>query len=156
MHSKFLNLVGHVIRKSTKELPADAVLRETLKAQVGLRPEHGTEMSRAVFSYYRWLGWLDQKQAFSAQIDRALELASRFRARPESFSATELMARAIPEWTRNEMAVTEDWTRAIQTEPILWLRARAGQGGTLAGILEGCRTFGRDSLSDILQYRGLI
>jgi len=156
MHSKLLDLVERVIRKSTKEHPADAVLRETLKAQVGLRPEHGTEVSRAVFSYYRWLGWLDQKQEFSAQIDRALDLTSRFSARPESFSATELMDRAVPGWIKNEMTVTSDWVRAIQAEPKLWLRARPGQGGTLAGILEGCRTFGRGHLSDTLSYRGLM
>src|SRR5258708_1029796 len=103
MHSKLLDLVERVIRKSTKEHPADALLRETLKAQVGLRPEHATEVSCAVFSYYRWLGWLDQKQEVNAQIDRALELTSRFSARPESFSAAELMERAVPSWAKNEM-----------------------------------------------------
>src|SRR5260221_6450003 len=103
MHVKFLNLVEHVLRKSTKERPADAVLRETLKAQVALRPEHATEVTRAVFAFYRWRGWLDQNQEISAQIDRALDLTSRISARPERFPANELMDRAVPAWIMNAM-----------------------------------------------------
>jgi 16S rRNA (cytosine967-C5)-methyltransferase len=55
---------------------------------------------------------------------------------------------------KEEMEITPDWARAIQSEPRIWLRARPGQGGKLAAKLGDCKVFGQGALADILEYCG--
>ncbi len=125
-------------------------------------PADARDISRAVFAYYRWLGWLDRNQPVAAQVNQSLELAQRFAETPGSFSDAELMARAVPAWAQEEMEVTADWARAIQDEPVLWLRAKRGQGEALATKLgdgavvaqAAAAESGEATLPDALLYEG--
>lgn len=152
--SPTLALAARVLRMADREHPADTVLRQELKAQRRLSPEEAGLVSRAVFAYYRWRGWLADVKSIDEQIERALELSVRFAREPKSFSDAELVARAIPAWLEAEMEITPAWARALQGEPRLWLRARLGRGKELAGKLGDCHNFGDGSLPEILEYLG--
>lgn len=152
--SPILALAARVLRAADREHRADAVLRQELKAQRRLPPEQAGQVSRAVFSYYRWQGWLAELKSIDERIERALNLSERFARDPMSFSDAELGARAIPAWLETEMEITPAWLRALQAEPRLWLRARLGQGRELARKLGDCRSFGDGALAEILEYQG--
>ena len=125
-------------------------------------PADAREISRAVFAYYRWLGWLDRNQPIAAQVNQSLELARRFVDAPASFPDAELTARAVPAWAREEMEITADWARSIQEEPVLWLRAKQGQGEALARKLGSGAVYAQTAaaesseatLPDALLYEG--
>jgi 16S rRNA (cytosine967-C5)-methyltransferase len=152
--SGVLCLAERIIRAASREHPADAMLRAELRAQHGLSRETGAQVSKAVFAYFRWRGWLDSGRLIREQIEHALTLAERYATRPDSFSDAELMARAVPGWLATVMEPMPTWVRVLQTEPRLWLRARRGRGRALAGKLGHCRAFGEGPLADILEYRG--
>jgi 16S rRNA (cytosine967-C5)-methyltransferase len=154
MERNLLNLAATVIQRSSRERPADEVLRSQLKTQRGLSQIRSAQVSRAVFTYYRWFGWLDQREPLEDQIDHALQLARKFAENPLEFSDDDLKNRVVPEWLSDEMEITPDWLRAIQAEPKVWLRARPGQGGALAAKLGDCKIFGADALQHILEYHG--
>jgi len=59
LDDKLLSLVSEVIQRSTRQRWADAVLRDLLKRHGGLSRNQSAAISRAVFSYYRWFGWLE-------------------------------------------------------------------------------------------------
>jgi 16S rRNA (cytosine967-C5)-methyltransferase len=152
--SPALSLAERVVRASDREHPADAVLRVETKAQRDLSPEERTQASAAVFAFFRWRGWLNPQQPVCDQIESALALAQKYSRQPDSFSDAELVARAVPGWVAAAMEVSPGWARALQTPPRLWLRARRGQGKTLADKLRDCRLFGQGTLSDTVEYRG--
>jgi 16S rRNA (cytosine967-C5)-methyltransferase len=154
MEKKLLSLTATIIQRSSREHPADSVLRSHLKAQRELSQIQGAMVSRAVFAYFRWFGWLDQRQSLHDQIDSALQLARKFIENPLEFSDNDFKTRAVPEWLHNEMDVTPLWLRAIQSEPKIWLRARRGQGEALAAKLGDCKVFGSGPLVEILKYCG--
>jgi 16S rRNA (cytosine967-C5)-methyltransferase len=149
-----LALAERIILGADREHPADGVLRQELKSQKGLTPGDATRVSAAVFAYYRWYGWFDAAHPLTKNIRRAVELSARFAQSPQSFSDSELVNRSVPAWVQQEVQVTAAWARAIQAEPELWLRARAGQGKALARKLGHCSPFGRDYCADILRYNG--
>jgi 16S rRNA (cytosine967-C5)-methyltransferase len=155
MHSSLIALVERILLGADRSHPADALLREELKAARGLYPEDPREITRAVFSYFRWLGWLEQKQPLPDQVMQALSLADQFARTPNSFSEADLLARTIPSWVSTELDLTADWVRSLQNEPKLWLRARRGQGDALSAQLGDCYAFGPDPLAEILEYRGV-
>jgi 16S rRNA (cytosine967-C5)-methyltransferase len=136
-----------------REKPADAALRETFK-RLRLPPFDATEISRMVFTHYRWRGWLADEKDFKSGIRDALERAGRFHGNPSSIPIDALRAKAVPGWTAEEVRLSDDWLRSLQQEPRLWLRSRRGQGSVLAGRLGGCRSFGKDALADVLEYSG--
>jgi 16S rRNA (cytosine967-C5)-methyltransferase len=137
-----LALAASIIQAADKQHPADLVLREKMRSIRGLsRAQTGT-VSRAVFGYYRWYGWLDHRRPITAQLKRALDLANGFAERPESFSDEKLLARTLPSWTASQMEITREWVRTLQTEPKLWLRARHGHGQELAGKLHHAKACG--------------
>jgi len=115
--------------------------------------EQTKEIASAVFNYFRWFGWLDQRKPLSGQINYAQELARAFKARPESFSDGKLVERVVPGWVHGQMDVSPEWARAVQREPNLWLRARKGQGRALVEKL-GAARLEKDSLPDAVQYKG--
>jgi len=154
LDDKLLSLVSEVIQRSTRQRWADAVLRDLLKRQGGLSRNQSAAISRAVFSYYRWFGWLEPSGQMDEQIDRAKALAERFAQQPASFSDDELVARGVPRWLKEETEISPQWIRALQAEPRLWLRARRGQGKALAEKLGDSHVLGEGLLSDILEYRG--
>ena len=69
MTGLLLSLAERVIRAAGGDHPADKILRDVLRAERGLPGEHATCVSRAVFGYYRWRGWLDPHEPLSAQIE---------------------------------------------------------------------------------------
>jgi 16S rRNA (cytosine967-C5)-methyltransferase len=148
------SLIERVLRAADREHPADDVLRLELKSRRDLEPGEATELSRAVFAYFRWRNWLNSGESLSSQIDRALELSDRFANAPEEFPDEELIARAVPGWLKDEMEISASWARSLQAEPKLWLRAQRGQGRALAARLGECRVFGEGRLEDTLEYFG--
>jgi 16S rRNA (cytosine967-C5)-methyltransferase len=151
MEDTLLNLAAAIIGKADKEHPADTVLREKLRV-AGRMPRSATgEVSRAVFAYYRWFGWLDHRRPVTAQLKRALDLDSGYAERPESFSDEKLLPRCVPAWTASQVEVSVPWIRALQAQPRLWLRARLGQGKALARKLGRARACG---LPDSVLYFG--
>jgi 16S rRNA (cytosine967-C5)-methyltransferase len=147
-------LASEVIRKSSREHPADAVLRSALRQAGGLTTEEASLITRSVFSYYRWFGWLEKSAPVRERIVRAIYLADRFAKDPGAFTDSELIQNAIPGWVEKEMAITPQWIRFLQTEPKLWLRTRPGHGNSLASELGDCEPFTLDSLLDALHYFG--
>ena len=151
-----------VIAAASRAKSADAVLRETLRTAGGLTAAESREVSHTVFAYYRWLGWLDRTLPVGRQVEQAMELARRFNDAPEGFSEDELLARAVPAWAREEIKVTPEWAAAIQSEPVLWLRAKRGQGEKLARklgdgavhALTAAAEMGQFTLPDAVFYEG--
>ena len=137
-----LALAAAIIQKADKDHPADMVLREKLRLAGRLLRSQTGEVSRAVFAYYRWYGWLDHRRPVTAQLKRALDLDSGYAERPESFSDDKLLERCLPEWTASQVEISVDWIRAIQSEPRLWLRAKRGQGKLLARKLHHSKACG--------------
>ena len=146
-----LSIASDVIQRSDREHPADGVLRLELRKQVELSPAMKREISEAVFDYYRWRGWLDRKKPLESRLAHALELAERFRRNPFTLPEAVLRAKAVPEWVADEMNCRLEWLRSLQREPNVWLRARAGQGRTLAKKLRDARV---TALPDAVLYRG--
>ncbi|MCX6895104.1 MAG: RsmB/NOP family class I SAM-dependent RNA methyltransferase [Verrucomicrobia bacterium] len=153
MSSLILQIAAEVIAKSSRDNPADSGLREALKSRRLPTPEQQREISRAVFNYFRWFGWLDAAHPLPGQIKHASELAQAFKERPESFSDDKLVERVATEWVRDQMEISPAWARAIQAEPKLWLRARPGQGAALCEKL-GAAKLEKTLLSDAIHYKG--
>ena len=128
-------IVGAVIGEASRELPADAMLRAKLKCAETISRWDARAVSRAVFTYYRWRGWVDAARPLADQLRYALELATSFEQRPSSISDADLIRQAVPEWISKHMTVTADWARSLQGLPKLWLRAKRGQGLKLAQAL---------------------
>ena len=62
MSPEIIRFAADVIRQSAKDRPADAALREALKANETLTAAQRREIAQAVFTYYRWRGWHDRKR----------------------------------------------------------------------------------------------
>jgi len=153
--SSSLKTAARVVSSVDRDHPADVMLRREFKSRRDLTQQEKTEVTRAVFSFFRWHGWLEGHWKNADQIGKALELTQRFAHRPETFSDEELVARALPEWAKEDMEITPALARSLQAEPRLWLRAKRGQGAAVAKKLADCRIFGPGDLSDTLEYRGL-
>src|SRR6185437_9240507 len=150
--SNFAEFAARIISKSNRTHPADAVLRTELKNAKGFSRAEAGLISEAVFAFYRWRGWLDDTLAIEEQIRRAVELDDSFRKNPKGVSDAELR-RAVPEWTGEHLEISTEWLRSLQTKPELWLRARVGQGKSLAERLGNCWV-GEGALADTIRYEG--
>jgi len=128
-------IAAEVIRKTGKDKPADAALREVLKQIKDLAPFDATEVAKTVFLYYRWHVWLREERGVEAKMRFAIRLNERFQAHPASVPLSELRAHAVPAWTEAEMEVTDAWLVSLQREPKLWLRAKRGTAAALARTL---------------------
>ena len=135
MQRLVLDVAGRVIRRSGRNHPADAVLRTELRDVGNVTAEQRREITNAVFTYFRWFGWLHSKSPVSDQVIAARKLADAFAAHPTQLSDQELVSRAIPAWLAQYMEITPAWARQLQQPPKLWLRARKGQGTQLAARL---------------------
>ena len=140
-----------MVSKSSRENPADVVLRDALASRRAPTDKDMREASRAVFNYYRWLGWMEPDRPLTDQIEYALKIAQLFADKPKSFADEKLVANVAPAWVREQVDVSPAWVRAIQSEPKLWLRARRGQGAGLVGKLGAAKL---DVLPDAVQYKG--
>jgi 16S rRNA (cytosine967-C5)-methyltransferase len=145
------DIAAEVIRSATREKPADAALREVLRQMRDLPSFDATEVSRSVFTYYRWHGWIRDERGVEAKMRRALRLADRFRTNPGSITIAELRAKAVPAWAAEQIESSDDWLRSLQGEPRLWLRAKRGQGRALAGKLGFAQML---TLPDAVAYDG--
>ena len=154
MIESVLRLAERIIRATDRDHPADALLRQALQPQKTFVAGQRTQITRAVFCYFRWLGWLERQRPIAEQIKQALELAQRVARNTSSFSDADLVARAVPDWARTELEITAAFARALQSEPKLWLRAQPSQGRALAEKLGDCRVFSPGTLSDTLEYFG--
>ena len=132
-----LNQAAQVLAGLRPGERADTALRAYFATRRYLRPGARRALSRAVFAYFRWLRWLDERTP-QARIAQAVELQERFEANPGSIKSQALVARAVPDWVREEMEISPEHARQLQREPALWLRARPGTGAQLASQLGDC------------------
>jgi 16S rRNA (cytosine967-C5)-methyltransferase len=148
-----MQLSGTVLRaieqilKESEHKPADAVLRSALRSS-GLNPEQKGLISRSVFTYYRWLGWLERTKPLRGQLENAFYLAENLATVPDD----ELMRRALPGWVHEVMELSPALLRELQSEPRLWLRARPARASELASKLGDCEV--HESVPDALWYYG--
>ena len=147
------SLAIKIIGASSRDRPADTVLRDEFRAQRDIMPSDISAISRTVFNYFRWRGWLDPEQPLEEQIRRSRELAKAFAREPDSFTDDDLVARVGPEWLGMEMDISSGWARAIQAEPRLWLRDHPGQGEDLCEKL-GDAKLACDAFPDAVVYQG--
>ena len=131
------DLAFEVIRSTSREKPADAALREVLKRMRDLPPFDAREVSQLVFAHYRWHGWTTNERNLNAKLRLARQLDERFRLNPETLPWAELRAKAVPSWANEELEVTDEWARQLQTHPALWLRVRASRADAVAQELRG-------------------
>ncbi len=148
---RLIGIAASVVARAAPGKPADAVLRAELRERGGISRGDGRVISRAVFAYYRWYGWLDRKGEVAREMRRALEMDDAFQSGSQCLSDEELR-RAVPDWVFDQMEVSAEWLRSLQKEPVLWLRARPGQGGGLAAKLPETSSSGFSP--DALSYSG--
>jgi 16S rRNA (cytosine967-C5)-methyltransferase len=149
-----LDLAEMIIEKATPRIPADLLLRQTLSRRKRLTRADSAWVSRAVFSYFRWLNWLPANLPIAQRIVGALELADRFAADPRQVPDAELIKRAIPEWTGEQLPVSGPWVRTLQAEPVPWLRARRSSAADVAKLLPGCEPAPFPQFAESFRYRG--
>jgi 16S rRNA (cytosine967-C5)-methyltransferase len=152
--SAVLNETARVLQLVQSGTPADAALREALGRTRHLSsPALRRAASRAVFAYFRWWRWLEPKQSLQKQAAAALDLQSRFDRAPNSFKPETLAARAVPEWTKDEMEVAPEWLHQLQREPVLWLRAKQSESANLPALLGDCAAAGEAHHATPTAYR---
>lgn len=137
--SATLNRAAHVLRQISPQLPADATLRQELKANRALSAAARSAVSRVVFIYFRWRGWLLDHDTLQRQLAEAVDLQARFDRDPNSIKPEALAARAVPAWIADEVALPAATLRQWQQDPWLWLRARPGTAPALARELGHCQ-----------------
>lgn len=152
LDSATLNNAARVLASVTPELPADAALRRYLGLARRLGPREKRAISRAVFTFWRWVEWTDSKASAQKQLEQADAINSRWLADPKSVKPETLAARAVPAWLREEMDLPVAYLQQLQREPALWLRARPGTADKLARELGHCET--TDRAPDALRYTG--
>jgi len=155
MSPEVFRIAAEVIRQSSKDRPADAVLREVLKADSALSSVQRREIARSVFAYYRWRGWHDRKREIESRIAWSLELADRFRKNPFTLTGDSLRSKAVPDWLHAEMDCPEPWLRSLQWEPRLWLRSRPGKARELANKLGQCKVPKGFLMRDAVEFQGV-
>ena len=84
--SSIINQAARVLKLVAAGTPADQALRESLTQDRHFTaPAERRGISRAVFTYFRWWRWLDEKDSPQKQLAAALELLDRFNRNPASF-----------------------------------------------------------------------
>ena len=147
--STLLNRATLIIDQVTAEKPADYVLRGELGAAKYLDPDEKRVISHAVFTYYRWFGWLDTQASTQARIAAALDLQHKFYADPSSFKPETLAARAVPDWVASEIELSTAYLHQLQHEPTLWIRVQKEFAAALS------RSFGNCTPPDLSALPGL-
>ncbi len=148
-------LAAQVLQTASTGVPADRGLREFFREHPRLHPSDRTWISRAVFTYHRWLGWLTPNLPLRQQVEEALKWAAHFQQQPDDVSPTELQSRAVPFWVRSEMRrVPVAWLRSLQREPVLWIRAQPGQSERVLAALGGDKYLQPGRLPDAWRYQG--
>ncbi|MBC8002211.1 MAG: RsmB/NOP family class I SAM-dependent RNA methyltransferase [Opitutaceae bacterium] len=155
MNSRLLEVAIDVIGRAGRDCPADSALRTVLKGRGLLSRSDSREISRAVFAYYRWIGWLDLDESVDIGLNRALDLDQAFLERLNVVSPAELRSKAVPGWTKDVMEISDAWMRTLQVRARRWLRAKKGQGRSLAEKLGDCWIPPGARFADAVEYRGV-
>ncbi|MCF3649146.1 RsmB/NOP family class I SAM-dependent RNA methyltransferase [Synoicihabitans lomoniglobus] len=116
---------AQILERTGPDLPADAVMREMFSTWKRGTPAEKRAVARAVFAHSRWQGWLDADDPMIKQIAAALTHQRQFDQDPESYRTDDLAAHAVPAWVHDQIDFTPAELRALQTEPVLWIRARS-------------------------------
>ncbi len=136
--SALINRATLIIDQVSADSPADYVLRGVLGADKSIPAHEKRDISRAVFSYYRWLHWLDKAASTQSRLASALDLQSKFDQAPSGFKIETLAARAVPEWLKSELDLTDGYLRHLQTDPALWIRVQKEFAAALPRSLGNC------------------
>jgi 16S rRNA (cytosine967-C5)-methyltransferase len=154
------NHAALVLGRVRPGVPADAALREYLTANRTLGSVGKRSVSRAVFTYFRWINWLDRAESVQKQVLKAIGFQTRFDKDPSSIKFEALASRAVPSWLAGEMELSAAYLRRLQQEPALWIRTKAGLAEVTAKTLGSCeRPVPPDWLNvpddlSALRYRG--
>lgn len=122
--SAAINRAARVIARVSPKLPADQALREDLREHRNISPAEQAAVAHTVYAYYRWLRWTDSRDSLQRQLARTTELQSRFDADEASVKPEALAARAVPDWLAAEFDPAPDYLRALQRDPVLWIRVQ--------------------------------
>ena len=138
--TKFINNAARILKLVQAGTPADQALRESLtQDRHYTAPGERREISRAVFTYFRWWRWLDPKESLQKQLEAALRLRDRFEKSVTNIKAEALAARAVPDWVKAEMdSVPTEWLRQLQRDPTLWIRTKRGLETKVTAALGNC------------------
>jgi 16S rRNA (cytosine967-C5)-methyltransferase len=148
-----LETAEKILARATPTIPADLLLRQTLARRKQLSRADSAWISRAVFSYFRWLNWLDATQPLARQIEQALSLADDFAMNASTLADADLL-KAVPEWTPSVLEASPAWLRSLQAEPVLWLRVRRGMELEVAAKLTPCERPPGSAWTQALRYDG--
>ena len=78
------DIAVEVIRTASRDKPADAALREVLREMRNLPPFDAADVSRSVFTYYRWHAWTREERSVDGSMRLSRRLSERFNSKPES------------------------------------------------------------------------
>ena len=148
------NRAARVLARVSPQLPADAALREELAGLRQLSPAEKRELARAVFAYFRWRQWVDERASLPVQVREALDVQARFKRDPNSVKVEAIQARAVPEWVRDELTFSPEEWRALQVEPPLWIRAQRAHAASIARVLGDCTPAPAPADQTGFRYRG--
>ena len=124
MNDDLYQLAARIIRQANdNRVAADEELRAFFKRNTGFARENGAEITRIVFTFYRWSGFANPKDTLAAKVRFANRRADEYLKNPSSFSLRALK-HAVPNWIEREMDTEYDWLASLQFEPLLWIRAR--------------------------------
>ncbi len=155
--SPLLNNAARILKLVQAGTPADQALRDSLtQTRHFTAPAERRGISRAVFAYFRWWHWLDEKESLQKQLAAALDLQERFDRKPDSVKPAALAARAVPEWLKAEMPdLPVAWLQQLQREPALWIRIKQGLQSRVAPTLGKCEPaeLGKHSVSAATAFR---
>jgi 16S rRNA (cytosine967-C5)-methyltransferase len=152
MTQRTISHAAHIVSHTTADVPADMALKRYFVEKHFLNATERRDISHTVFAYYRWFGWLDANKSRSSQIEKAVELNTNYINDKKSVKEQAITALSVPAWLKDEMPVTPEFVRQLQTEPVLWLRARPDKALELKTSLGDCAQtpFSKDAL----QYNG--
>jgi 16S rRNA (cytosine967-C5)-methyltransferase len=150
--SAFLNHAARILGLVADGRRADAAMRAYFAGHRRLGAREKRVVSGLIFSYFRWLQWLDPKLSLQKRLEQADALRERFLADPRSVKPEALAARAVPSWLAGEMDLTADFLVQLQREPALWIRGRPGCRDQLAKSLAACEPAA--SAPDALRFTG--
>ena len=158
--SSILNNAARILKLVQTGTPADQALRESLtQTRHYTAPGDRRGISRAVFTYYRWWRWLNEKESPQKQLAAALELQERFNKNPDSIKPAALAARAVPDWLKAEMdALPAAWLQQLQREPALWIRTKQGLESRVTPALGKCEPVSLEkygNLTTAYRYTGI-
>ncbi len=140
MSTALVQRAAHIIAQISPEAPADFVLRREVGADRELESHEKRALVGAVFAYYRWLGWLDEKRGLPQRVQAALDLQKRFDADPAAIKPEALASLALPAWALASLDFPTPEARTayllqLQRPPSLWIRPQREFAASLARAL---------------------